>query len=238
MEGNAMMEGLGQCKQLVGSSQFTSMLVGNIENICKCFDNDAQQEGEKCDCSAIIGNEKFTTAIGEFQTCHGTATDLQSSMASNFKYITKDCYRKSLRSILDSVENNYICGVDISSLKEKGEKMLIVMDAVGGTVNGAFELLDKVKNIFYDGKSFFSKLIINFPGYNILYPVGVVVFILMVVIGIFYSIFKLFRCIFCPSRKENDEINNEQMKYLQEQYNRTLQTSAQLNNYLIGYQNA
>ncbi|SBT82992.1 hypothetical protein POCGH01_00079100 [Plasmodium ovale] len=232
-----MMEGLGQCKQLIDSSQFTNMLTGDIGNICKCFDNDAQ-EREKCDCSAIIGNDKFSNAIGEFQTCHGTVTDLQSSFSSNFKYITKDCYRKSLRNILESVQTDSICGVNISSLKEKGEKMLAVMDTVGGTVNGALQLVGKIKEIFYNSKSFFSKLIINFPGYNILYPVGVVLFILMVVIGIFYSIYKIFRCIFCPPPKENNVNHNEQMKYLQEQYNRTLQTSAQLNNYLIGYQNA
>ncbi|SBS92804.1 hypothetical protein POVCU2_0076670 [Plasmodium ovale curtisi] len=221
MEGNEMMEGLGQCKQLTESSQFTSMLTGGIGNICKCFDKNAQQEGEACDCSAITGNNKLTNAIGEFQTCHGTVTDLQSSFSSNFKYITKDCYRKSLRNILESVQTDSICGVNISSLKEKGEKMLAVMDTVGGTVNGALQLVGKIKEIFYNSKSFFSKLIINFPGYNILYP-----------------IYKIFRCIFCPPPKENNVNHNEQMKYLQEQYNRTLQTSAQLNNYLIGYQNA
>ncbi|SBS98992.1 hypothetical protein POVCU1_050050 [Plasmodium ovale curtisi] len=238
MESNKMMEGLGQCKQLIDSSQFTSMLTGEFGNICKCFDKDAQQESDTCDCSAIKGNEKLTNALVEFQTCHGTVTDLQSSLSSNFKYITKDCYRKSLRGILESVKNDDICGVNILPLKEKGKEMLTLMDTVGGTVNGALELVGKIKKIFYDGKSFFSKLIINFPGYNILYPIGVVVFILMVVIGIFYSIFKLFRCIFCPPIKENNVNNNEQMKYLQEQYNRTLQTSAQLNNYLLGYQNA
>ncbi|SBT73290.1 hypothetical protein, conserved [Plasmodium ovale] len=233
-----MMEDLSQCRQLIGSNQFSSILAGDFKDICKCFEGNGQPDNSECDCSAIRDNEKFTNAVEEFQTCHGPVTDSQSSMASNFKYITKECYRTSLRNILNSLGKDKICNVDITPLKEKGEQMLTVMDTVGGTVNGAFELLEKAKKIFYDGKSFFSKLIINFPGYNILYPVGVVVFILMVVIGIFYSIFKLFRCIFCPSRKENDEINNEQMKYLQEQYNRTLQTSAQLNNYLIGYQNA
>ncbi|SBS98990.1 hypothetical protein POVCU1_050030 [Plasmodium ovale curtisi] len=233
-----MMQGFEQCKQLIGSSQFTSMLIGDIRNLCKCFDTNAQQEDEKCDCTGITENNSLNTAIKSFKECHGNNTDLQSSMANSFRYLSEPCYRKSLREILNSLDKEKICEVDISPLKEKGEKMLTVMDTVGGTVSGALQLVEKIKGIFYNGKSFFGKLIEKFPGYTMLYPVGVLVFILMVVIGILYSIFKLFRCIFCPPPKESNVNHNEQMKYLQEQYNRTLQTNAQLNNFLIGYQNA
>ncbi|SBS92801.1 hypothetical protein POVCU2_0076650 [Plasmodium ovale curtisi] len=233
-----MMQGFEQCKQLIGSSQFTSMLIGDIRNLCKCFDTNAQQEDEKCDCTGITENNSLNTAIKSFKECHGDNTDLQSSMLSGIQYITKGCYRTSLRDILSSLDKNKICEVDISPLKQKGEQMLTAMETVGGTVSGALQLVEKIKGIFYNGKSFFGKLIEKFPGYTILYPVGVLVFIIMVVFGILYSIFKLFRCIFCPPIKENNVNNNEQMKYLQEQYNRTLQTNAQLNNFLIGYQNA
>ncbi|SBT54238.1 hypothetical protein POVWA1_066100 [Plasmodium ovale wallikeri] len=233
-----MMQGLDQCKQLIGSSKISSFLTGDYGKLCKCFDTNAQQADEQCDCTGITQNDNLNKAISSFKECHGNNTDLQSSMLSSIQYITKECYRTSLREILNSLDKNKICEVDISGLKQQGDKMLTTMETIGGTVSGALQLVDKIKGIFYNGKSFFGKLIEKFPGYTILYPVGVLVFILMVIIGIFYSIFKLFRCIFCPSRKKNDEINNEQMKYLQEQYNRTLQTNAQLNNFLIGYQNA
>ncbi|SBS89384.1 PIR protein [Plasmodium ovale] len=226
-----------KCKKLASTPVLGSILPNNVGNLCKCFSSKVQEEKEKCDCNSFSKNGNLMEAIIQFKNCHGSDVDLNGGMSSSMQFLTKDCYKTTLKGIFDSLGTETVCGVEMVTLKNSGEKVLGLMNTAGSTVKGALELVEKIKKMFYDGKSFFSKLIINFPGYNILYPVGVVVFILMVVIGIFYSILKLFRCIFCPSRKENDANNNEQMKYLQEQYNRTLQTNDHLNNYLMGYQN-
>ncbi|SBT74074.1 PIR protein [Plasmodium ovale] len=226
-----------KCKQLANSPGLSTILPRNVENLCKCFSSGVQAEEEKCNCDSFSKNEKLMEAIKKFKDCHDSVIDSNGGMPSNMQFLTKDCYKDSLKGIFDSLGTETICDVEMATLKNSGEQVLTLMNTAGSTVKGALVLVEKIKNIFYAGKNFFSKLIQSFPGYTILYPVGVLVFILMVVIGIFYSILKLFRCIFCPSRKENDANNNEQMKYLQEQYNRTLQTNAHLNNYLMGYQN-
>ncbi|SBT56550.1 hypothetical protein POVWA2_074140 [Plasmodium ovale wallikeri] len=99
-----------------------------------------------------------------------SSLNFSSLISSKLELFTKECFTKSLREILDSVDNKIICEVDISDLKQKGEKVLSIVETVGGTVTGALQLFEKVKKVFYDGQSFFTKLIQNFPGYNILYP--------------------------------------------------------------------
>ncbi|SBT57030.1 hypothetical protein POVWA2_078640 [Plasmodium ovale wallikeri] len=229
-----------KCKELVSSSNIKSFLPGNAEKLCQCFSPNPPSD-ENCKCEEFTGNGKFKQAIENFQKCYGTNADVpradlpsanlsgsnlsslnfSSLISSKLELFTKECFTKSLREILDSVDNKIICEVDISDLKQKGEKVLSIVETVGGTVTGALQLFDKVKKVFYDSQSFFTKLIQNFPGYNILYP-----------------IIKLFRFIFCRSGKgDKENYNVEQMKQLQEQYNRTLQTNTQLNNFLLGYQN-
>ncbi|SBT01682.1 hypothetical protein POVCU1_068720 [Plasmodium ovale curtisi] len=220
------------------SSHVSSLLPENIANLCECFDQSKSQSEKTCKCDEFSSNTNLMLAFEELQKCKGDVTNLNGGMISNLQMITKGCYKDSLNKIIESLGSGVICDVDMSKLKESGKRMVTIMNTVGTTVNGAFELLEKVKKIFYNSKSFFAKLIQNFPGSTILYPVGVVVFILMVVIGIFYSIFKIFRCIFCRSSKKNKgDYSAEQMKQLQEQYSRTLQANAYLNDYLIGYQN-
>ncbi|SBS92806.1 hypothetical protein POVCU2_0076690 [Plasmodium ovale curtisi] len=215
-----MMFDPGKCNELLKSNGISGFLPQNIENLCKCFSNSDQQGEEKCDCNGLLENANLKSSFMKFQECHGTSADLNSGIMSNLKYFTNDCYQTSLRSILDSLGTDEICGVDMSSLKESGEKMLSYMGSIGGTVSGALEFVQKFKNTFASAKQFFLKIIEKFPGYTILYP-----------------IIKLFRCIFCRTKKENKEDYNEQMKQLQEQYNRTLQTSDQMNRFLLGYQN-
>ncbi|SBS92807.1 hypothetical protein POVCU2_0076700 [Plasmodium ovale curtisi] len=232
-----MTESLEKCKKLVSSSNVTTFLPGNAENLCQCFSPDPPND-ENCKCNDITGNAQLQQAIENFQKCYGTNGDLSSSIYNKLELLTKECIKTTLREILNSVENKTICEVDMSDLKKKGESMLSTMETVGSTVSGALHLFQKVKKIFYDGQSFFSKLIQKFPGYNILYPIGVLLFKLIVIIGVFYSIIKLFRFIFCRSgKKDKENYNSEQMKQLQEQYNRALQTNTQLNNFLLGYQN-
>ncbi|SBT01811.1 hypothetical protein POVCU1_069740 [Plasmodium ovale curtisi] len=215
-----MMFDPGKCNELLKLKGISGFLPHNVENLCKCFSNSDQQGEEKCDCNGLLKNDNLKTSFTKFQECHGTSTDLNSGIMSNLKYFTNECYQTSLRSILDSLGTDKICGVDMSSLKESGEKMLSYMGSIGGTVSGALEFVQKFKNTFASVKQFFLKIIEKFPGYTILYP-----------------IIKLFRCIFCRTKKENKEDYNEQMKQLQEQYNRTLQTSDQMNRFLLGYQN-
>ncbi|SBT57499.1 hypothetical protein POVWA2_080020 [Plasmodium ovale wallikeri] len=257
-----MTDNVEKCKGLVGSSQIAMFLPGKIENLCKCFSQNPPNEGN-CKCNEFTGNQQFMQAIAKFQKCYGTNADVSSAalssaalsnlnvpdlnvsslnfsslISSKLTFFTDDCFKTSLREIVNSLEKKTICEVDISDLREKGEKMLSIVETVGGTVTGALQLFEKFKKVFYDGQSFFTKLIQNFPGYNILYPVGVLLFKLIVIIGVLYSIIKLFRFIFCRSGKgDKENYNVEQMKQLQEQYNRTLQTNAQLNNFLLGYQN-
>ncbi|SBS94716.1 hypothetical protein POVCU2_0090080 [Plasmodium ovale curtisi] len=227
-----------QCHSMAKSSPISSFLPTNIENLCECFDQSKPQSEKTCKCDEFSSNDDLMSAVEELQKCKGDVTNFNGGMISNLQMITQGCYKDTLNKIVESLGNDEVCNVDMSKLKESGKKMVTLMNTVGSTVNGAFELLEKVKKIFYNSKSFFAKLIQNFPGSTILYPVGVVVFILMVVIGIFYSIIKIFRCIFCRSSKKNKgDYSAEQMKQLQEQYSRTLQTNSYLNNYLIGYQN-
>ncbi|SBT72341.1 hypothetical protein, conserved [Plasmodium ovale] len=245
-----MNESVEKCKALVASSHIAKLLPEKAENLCQCFSSKPLSD-EKCKCEEFTENEKFKEAIAKFQKCYGTNADVSSAVASSadlsnlnvsnlsvsslnlsslgfsssisskLELFTKDCFKTSLREILNSLERKTICEVDISGLKDKGEQMLSVVETVGGTVTGALQLFENVKKVFYDGQSFFTKLIQKFPGYNILYP-----------------IVKLFRFIFCRSGKgDKENYNVEQMKQLQEQYNRTLQTNAQLNNFLLGYQN-
>ncbi|SBT57494.1 hypothetical protein POVWA1_081910 [Plasmodium ovale wallikeri] len=182
---------------------------------------DNEKGKQKCDCKGILGNENLQNAIMSFKECHGTETNINSALISQLKYLTKECYRTSLQKIIDSFEEKEICEVNILSLKQKGQEMLTLMNTVGGTVSGALHFVEKIKAVFSSGKHFFSELIEKFQGYQIFLP-----------------ILKFFRCIFCPTRNENKEYyNEEQMQQLQEQYYRTLQTNAQLNNYLLGYHN-
>ncbi|SBT01814.1 hypothetical protein POVCU1_069770 [Plasmodium ovale curtisi] len=199
---------------------------GNSEESDKKNNQEGDQEGnhagkQTCDCNKFLQNEELMVAIGKFKICHGDDTNLSGALSNQLKILTKTCYRTSLKGIIDSLGTDNICGVEMSSLKKKGQEMLSYMDIIGGTVGGALEFVEKIKAIFSSGKHFFSKLIEKFQGYHILLP-----------------ILKFFRCIFCPTRNENKEnYNEEQMKQLQEQYSRTLQTNAELNNYLLGYQN-
>ncbi|SBT57498.1 hypothetical protein POVWA1_081930 [Plasmodium ovale wallikeri] len=246
-----------RCKELVASSHIANFLPEKAENLCQCFSSNPISD-DKCKCDEFKNNKNFMDAIANFQKCYGTNADVSSAALSNLNvpdlnvsslnfsslisskltFFTDDCFKTSLREIVNSLEKKTICEVDISDLREKGEKMLSIVETVGGTVTGALQLFEKFKKVFYDGQSFFTKLIQNFPGYNILYPVGVLLFKLIVIIGVLYSIIKLFRFIFCRSGKgDKENYNVEQMKQLQEQYNRTLQTNAQLNNFLLGYQN-
>ncbi|SBS92811.1 hypothetical protein POVCU2_0076720 [Plasmodium ovale curtisi] len=182
---------------------------------------DNKEGKQKCDCKGFLDNEDLTNAIISFKKCHGTETDINSTLTNQLKYLTKECYKTSLQKIIDSLGEKEICEVNMLSLKQKGQEMLTLMNTVGGTVSGALHFVEKIKALFSSGKNFFSKLIEKFQGYHILLP-----------------ILKFFRCIFCPTRNENKEnYNEEQMKQLQEQYSRTLQTNAELNNYLLGYQN-
>ncbi|SBT56547.1 hypothetical protein POVWA2_074110 [Plasmodium ovale wallikeri] len=209
-----------KCKHLANSPGLSTILPSNVGNLCKCFSSGVQEEKEKCNCDSFSKNGKLVEAIKKFKGCHDSVVNLNGGTPSNMQFLTNDCYKDSLKEIFDSLETETVCDVDMGKLKNSGEQVLGLMNTAGTTVKGALELVERIKNVFYISKNFFSKLIQSFPGYTILYP-----------------IFKLFRCIFCPSRKENDANNNEQMKYLQEQYNRTLQTNAHLNNYLMGYQN-
>ncbi|SBT55895.1 hypothetical protein POVWA1_073100 [Plasmodium ovale wallikeri] len=178
---------LEQCESMAKSSHVSSFLPQNITNLCECFDKSKPQSEKKCKCDEFSSNTNFMSALEELQKCKGDVTNLNGGIISSLQVLTKGCYKDTLNKIVESLGTGEICNVNMSELKESGKKMVTLMNTVGSTVNGAFELLEKVKNIFYNGKSFFAKLIQNFPGSAILYPVGVVVFLLMVVIGIFYS---------------------------------------------------
>ncbi|SBT57497.1 hypothetical protein POVWA2_080010 [Plasmodium ovale wallikeri] len=225
------------CKQLVGSGSFGNLMSSGIADICDCFGTNPSDGNEKCKCDDFKNNQELQSAIEKLKNCSGTNSDLTVSMPNTLSFLTNSCYLDTLSEILSSLKNDKFCNVDVSAFKNQGQQILTYARGLGGTVNGALQFVQKIKNVFASAKQFFMRIIEKFPGYDILLPFGMLIFILIVIIGIFYTIIKLFRCIFCRPRKENKEDYNEQMKQLQEQYNRTLQTSAQLNNYLIGYHN-
>ncbi|SBT74543.1 PIR protein [Plasmodium ovale] len=217
------------CKQLVGSGSFGNLMSSGIADICDCFGTNPSDGNEKCKCDDFKNNQELQSAIEKLKNCSGTNSDLTVSMPNTLSFLTNSCYLDTLSEILSSLKNDKFCNVDVSAFKNQGQQILTYARGLGGTVNGALQFVQKIKNVFASAKQFFMRIIEKFPGYDILLPFGMLIFILIII--------KLFRCIFCRPRKENKEDYNEQMKQLQEQYNRTLQTSAQLNNYLIGYQN-
>ncbi|SBS99870.1 hypothetical protein POVCU1_055730 [Plasmodium ovale curtisi] len=227
--------GVEECKKLIQSKGY-GIIPEEISKLCVCFDTTSTVREEECKCDELTNNDKLNAALLSFQGCSGYNMEIDSRMPSTFDFLTKPCYTESLKQILSSIQSNVICNVDITSYKEQGQKIVTMLGAIGGTFSGALGYVDMFKNMFSSSKNFFSEILDRFTGYSIMIPIGILIFILIVVIGIFYSIFKLFRCICSRSRKKDNVNNNEQMKFLQEQYNGTLRTNDQLNNYFLRYQ--
>ncbi|SBS92816.1 hypothetical protein POVCU2_0076750 [Plasmodium ovale curtisi] len=215
-----MVFGVEQCKQLANTNDLRSVIPDEIKKLCECLDKSSEESKEKCQCDDFSKNEDFTGALDKLRSCSEGTGGLNNLMSNKLQLFTNPCYISSLKELLSSIKTDTLCNVNISALKAKGEQIVSYMDSIGSTVTGALGYVEMFKKFFSSVKDFFSRIIEKFPGYNVLFP-----------------IIKLFRCIFCRTKKENKEDYNEQMKQLQEQYNTAQQTNTQLSNFLLGYQN-
>ncbi|SBT74236.1 PIR protein [Plasmodium ovale] len=161
---------------------------------------------------------------------------------NNLKFLTGNCYISSLKDILSSLKGNTICSVNISSYKEKGEKIIEYLEVIEDAAVSTLKHVKLINSGIILGENLFSRVITRFSSYNIALPLFVSGSIVVIIIGILYMINKSIPPSFFDSRRNNDVQNNdeqnydEQMKILQEQYNETLRTTAMLNQFLLGYQ--
>ncbi|SBT84073.1 PIR protein [Plasmodium ovale] len=193
--------------------------------------------------SPVPGNSTNVLSQGLGAVSHeGSNTEQKENLKAvmpknNLKFITGNCYISSLKDILSSLNGNTICDVNISSYKEKAEKIIEYLEAIENAAGSTLKYVNLINSGVILGESLFWKVIKNYSNYNIVSPLCVSGFIVVIIIGILFMIYKSIPRSFFGSRMNKDEQNyDEQMKILQEQYNETLRTTAMLNKYLLGYQ--
>ncbi|SBT57489.1 hypothetical protein POVWA2_079980 [Plasmodium ovale wallikeri] len=179
--------GVEECKELI-KSKGSGIIPEEISKLCVCFDTTITEREQECDCDELTNNKELSAAILSFQRCSGYNMEIDSRMPGTLDFLTKPCYAESLKQILSSIKSDVICKVNITLYKEQGQKIATMLGAIGGTFSGALGYVDMFKNMFSSSTDFFSEILDRFTGYSIMIPIGILIFILIVVIGIFYSV--------------------------------------------------
>ncbi|SBT85160.1 PIR protein [Plasmodium ovale] len=229
-----------QCKSYADMASKFAALPQGIADLCECIGNTDSTNDEQpksnsmCACIKGLGNNGLSESIEKFKGCNPTKDGSSNTFPNVLHLLTNSCYLGAIKEILQKLGSMDKCDIKLSQYTEKITKALDFVQATTKTTlkySGAFNCIVVL------GEKLLRNVMKNISRYSIILPLCVSVSVATILIGIFCVIYKGGSCLCFGSRKKKGNKNyDEEMQNLYEEYNQTLQSTAMLNKYLLGYQ--
>ncbi|SBT74094.1 PIR protein [Plasmodium ovale] len=228
-----------QCKSYVDMASKYAALPQGIADFCECIGNtdstsdEQPKSNSKCACIKDLKTNGLSESIEKFKGCNPTKDLSSNSFPNVLHLLTNSCYLNAIKEILQKLGSIDNCDIKLSQYTEKITKALDILQTTAKTTlkySGAFN------SIVVLSEKLLRNVMNDISKYNIILPLCISASVAIILIGIFYMIYKEGSCLCFGSRKKKGNQNyDEEMQNLYEQYNQTLQSAAMLNRYLLGY---